>query len=129
MWRCVLKANELCPSPNLQALDIGAELGDSVNVTIKGFDRAEVGKEKQVKGRVFFEEFTRPMVINRTNLGTLIDLFGNDTDDWFGQHCNMYVSETSMEGKVVRCLRLRAVRAEKSADEKQPAAKPSRKTK
>jgi hypothetical protein len=125
----VLKANELCPSPNLQALDIGTELGDSVNVTIKGFDRAEVGKEKQIKGRVFFEELTRPMVINRTNLNTLIELFGNDTDDWFGQHCNMYVSETAMEGKVVRCLRLRAVRAEKPLEDKASGSKTTRKTK
>lgn len=123
MWRCVLKANELCPSPNLQALDIGTELGDSVNVTIKGFDKSEVGKEKQIRSRLFVEEFDRPLVINRTNVKALIDLYGNDTADWIGEQFNLYVSETSFNGDTVRCLRVRAVKAEK------PVEKPAKKTK
>jgi hypothetical protein len=123
-----LKANELCPSPNLQALDIGTDLGDSVNVTIKGFDKSEVGKEKQVRSRLFVEEFDRPLVINRTNVKALIDLYGNDTADWIGQPFNLYVSETSFQGDTVRCLRVRAPKVEKNMDEK-PAAKQARKTK
>ncbi len=123
-----MKANELCPSPNLQALDIGTDLGDSVNVTIKGFDKSEVGKEKQVRSRLFVEEFDRPLVINRTNVKALIDLYGNDTADWIGQPFNLYVSETSFQGDTVRCLRVRAPKVEKNMDEK-PAAKQARKTK
>ena len=123
-----MKANELCPSPNLQALDIGSDLGDSVNVTIKGFDKSEVGKEKQVRSRLFVEEFDRPLVINRTNVKALIDLYGNDTADWIGQPFNLYVSETSFQGDTVRCLRVRAPKVEKNIDEK-PAAKQARKTK
>ena len=111
-----MKANELCPSPNLQALDIGTELGDSVNVTIKGFDSAEVGKEKQIRSRLFVEEFSRPLVINRTNVKALIDLYGNDTSDWIGEQFNLYVSETSFQGDTVRCLRVRAVKVEKPAE-------------
>ena len=123
-----MKANELCPSPNLQAMDIGTDLGDSVNVTIKGFDKSEVGKEKQVRSRLFVEEFDRPLVINRTNVKALIDLYGNDTADWIGQPFNLYVSETSFQGDTVRCLRVRAPKVEKNIDEK-PAAKQARKTK
>lgn len=124
----MLKANELCPSPNLQALDIGTELGDSVNVTIKGFDKSEVGKEKQIRSRLFVEEFDRPLVINRTNVKALIDLYGNDTADWIGQQFNLYVSETSFQGDTVRCLRVRAPKADKNLEDK-PAAKQARKTK
>lgn len=123
-----MKANELCPSPNLQALDIGTDLGDSVNVTIKGFDKSEVGKEKQVRSRLFVEEFDRPLVINRTNVKALIDLYGNDTADWIGQPFNLYVSETSFQGDTVRCLRVRAPKVDKNIEEK-PAAKQARKTK
>lgn len=123
-----MKANELCPSPNLQALDIGTDLGDSVNVTIKGFDKSEVGKEKQVRSRLFVEEFDRPLVINRTNVKALIDLYGNDTADWIGQPFNLYVSETSFQGDTVRCLRVRAPKVDKNTKEK-PAAKQARKTK
>lgn len=125
----MLKANELCPSPNLQALDIGTELGDSVNVTIKGFDKSEVGKEKQVRSRLFVEEFDRPLVINRTNVKALIDLYGNDTSDWIGEQFNLYVSETSFNGDTVRCLRVRAVKAEKPAEDKASTTKSTRKTK
>ena len=124
-----MKANELCPSPNLQALDIGTELGDSVNVTIKGFDKSEVGKEKQVRSRLFVEEFDRPLVINRTNVKALIDLYGNDTADWIGQPFNLYVSETSFQGDTVRCLRVRAVKAEKVVEDKAAGTKSTRKTK
>jgi hypothetical protein len=124
-----LKANELCPSPNLQALDIGTDLGDSVNVTIKGFDKSEVGKEKQVRSRLFVEEFDRPLVINRTNVKALIDLYGNDTADWIGQPFNLYVSETSFQGDTVRCLRVRAVKAEKVVEDKAAGTKSTRKTK
>lgn len=124
-----MKANELCPSPNLQALDIGTELGDNLNVTVKGFDKAEVGKEKQVKSRLHFDEFNRPLVINRTIVKTLIDLFGNDTDEWIGERCNMYVSETSLNGDVVRCIRLRAAQAEKVVEPKPVETKPAKKSK
>ncbi len=124
-----MKANELCPSPNLQALDIGTDLGDSVNVTIKGFDKSEVGKEKQVRSRLFVEEFDRPLVINRTNVKALIDLYGNDTSDWIGEQFNLYVSETSFNGDTVRCLRVRAVRAEKVVEDKAAGTKSTRKTK
>ncbi len=124
-----MKANELCPSPNLQALDIGTDLGDSVNVTIKGFDKSEVGKEKQVRSRLFVEEFDRPLVINRTNVKALIDLYGNDTSDWIGEKFNLYVSETSFNGDTVRCLRVRAVKAEKGIEDKAAGTKSTRKTK
>jgi hypothetical protein len=125
----VLKANELCPSPNLQALDIGTDLGDSVNVTIKGFDKCEVGKEKQIRSRLFVEEFDRPLVINRTNVKALIDLYGNDTADWIGERFNLYVSETSFQGDTVRCLRVRAVKVEKTVEPKPAEAKPAKKSK
>jgi hypothetical protein len=125
----VLKANELCPSPNLQALDIGTDLGDSVNVTIKGFDKCEVGKEKQIRSRLFVEEFDRPLVINRTNVKALIDLYGNDTADWIGERFNLYVSETSFQGDTVRCLRVRGVKAEKTAEPKPAETKPAKKSK
>jgi hypothetical protein len=110
-------------------LDIGTDLGDSVNVTIKGFDKSEVGKEKQIRSRLFVEEFDRPLVINRTNVKALIDLYGNDTSDWIGEQFNLYVSETSFQGDTVRCLRVRAVKAEKVVDDKAAGTKSTRKTK
>ena len=59
-----MQANELCPSPHIEA----AELNDAdKTVTICGIDFHDVGEEKTTKGVVFFKEFgDRAMVMNRT---------------------------------------------------------------
>ena len=98
-----MKANELCPPPHMEAADLD---GDTV-VTIKGVDFAEVGEEKQRKGVVWFEEFSRSMVINRTNLGRIIEHHGGDTDDWTGKQITLYQSETEYQGKTVDCIRVK----------------------
>lgn len=99
-----MRATELCPAKHLEAADLGD--GDLV-VTIKGIDFAEVGEEKQTKGVVLFDEFTRGMVLNRTNLKRIIALHGNETDSWIGQKIYVYASETDFGGKTVDCIRVR----------------------
>lgn len=98
-----MKANELCPPPHLEAADLE---GDTV-VTIKAIDFALVGEEKQRKGVIFFEEFPRGMVVNRTNLGRIIGQHGNETDEWTGKKITLYPSETDFGGRTVPCIRVR----------------------
>jgi hypothetical protein len=81
--------------------------GEDVEVTIKNVGFGEVGKEKATKGIVFFEEFTRGMVVNRTNLGRIKELHGGETDAWVGKQVTLYEGETDFEGKVVPCIRVR----------------------
>lgn len=99
---------ELCPSPHLEAADI---TGDTV-VTIKAYDWHPVGSEQKVKGVIFFKEFERGMVINKTNRVILQHLFGSYADDMLDQQITIYPSETTFEGKVVPCLRIRAQKPE-----------------
>ncbi len=98
-----MKANELCPSPNLEAADFA---GDTV-VTIKSVAFKEVGDEKVNKGVVYFEELPRGLVLNRTNLKRIISQHGNDTDKWTGKKITLYPSETDFGGKTVDCIRVR----------------------
>ena len=98
-----MNANELCPSPHLSAADIS---GDTV-VTIKSVAFSEVGEEKAKKGVVFFSEFQRGMVVNRTNIKRLIAHHGNETDEWVGKKITIYPSETDFKGETVPCLRVR----------------------
>lgn len=98
-----MKANELCPPPHLEAADLD---GDTT-VTIKDVEFAEVGEEKETKGVVWFEEFPRSMVLNRTNTKRLIGLHGGETDDWVGKKVTLYPSETEFGGRTVPCLRVR----------------------
>jgi hypothetical protein len=72
-----------------------------------GVDFAEVGEEKVTKGVLFFEEFTRGFVLNRTNLKRIIDLHGKETDEWMGKQITLYPSETEFGGRTVDCIRVR----------------------
>lgn len=96
---------ELAPSPHLEAADIG---GEEVVVTIKTFDWHPVGEDRVIKGILYFQEFDRGMVINKTNRVTLQHLFGEFLDELVGKRMTLYASETQFGGKVVPCLRIRA---------------------
>lgn len=97
-----MKANELCPPPHLEAADIDGDM----DVTIKKVDFAEVGEEKERKGVLWFEEFERSMVLNRTNLKRIISQHGNETDEWAGKSITLYASETDFGGRTVPCIRV-----------------------
>lgn len=99
-----MRASDLCPSPHLEAADLD---GKDVPVTIRDVAFDEVGEERATKGCVFFEEFSRSMVLNRTNLKRLIAMHGNDTDGWVGQRITLYPSETDFAGRTVPCIRVR----------------------
>ncbi len=98
-----MKANELCPAPNLEAADFA---GDTV-VTIKSVAFKEVGDEKINKGVIYFDELPRGLVLNRTNLKRIISHHGNETEAWIGKALTLYPSETDFGGKTVACIRVR----------------------
>lgn len=98
-----MKASELCPPPHLEA----ADFSEDTEVTIKGVAFKEVGDEKVTKGVVYFEEYKRGMVVNRTNLKRIIGHHGNDTEAWVGKKITLYPSETDYQGKTVDCIRVR----------------------
>lgn len=98
-----MRSIELCPSPHLEAADLE---GDTV-VTIKSCTFHEVGKEKETKGVIFFDEFDRAMVVNKTNRVRIEGHHGFDTDDWIGKTITLYASETDFGGQTVPCLRVR----------------------
>lgn len=102
-----MNANELCPSKHLEAADLSGE----VKVTIKTIGFSEVGEEKQNRGVLYFEEYTRGMVLNRTNLKRIIALHGNETDKWVGKTVFIYPSETDYQGRTVPCIRVREGKA------------------
>ena len=99
-----MKAIELCPPKHLDAADLG---GKDVVVTIKNVAFTVVGEAKERKGALVFNEFERPMVINRTNIKRLIELHGSETDAWIGKQITLYPSEASFQGNTVPCIRVR----------------------
>lgn len=99
-----MKANELCPAPHLEAADLD---GKDVVVTITRVGKSKVGNEQVEKGVVYFAEFPRGLVLNRTNVKRLIALYGNETDQWAGKKISLYPSEADYAGTVRPCIRVR----------------------
>lgn len=97
-------AGEIYRSPHLAASDLD---GDTT-VTIKSFELdKEVGAEKALKGVIYFEEFTRGLVMNKTNTERVRNLHGKIVNEWIGKKITLYESEATMAGKVVPCIRVR----------------------
>ena len=99
-----MDASKLCPAPHIEASELA---GKDVEVTIKEVGFGLVGVEQVEKGIVYFDEFDRGFVVNRTNLKRLIRLHGNDTSKWVGQKVTLYPSETDFNGSTVPCIRVR----------------------
>ena len=97
-------AGDIYRSPHLAANDLD---GDVV-VTIKGYalDK-EVGAEKARKGILYFEEFEKGMVMNKTNTERVRNLHGKFVNEWVGKKITLYESEAQMAGKTVPCIRVR----------------------
>lgn len=102
-----MRVTELCPSPHLEALDVGDKIGDEVIVTIKGVRIAEVGQDKVAKGVVEFNEYDRGLVLNKTNSRMIASIHGAQTDQWKGKKLVLYRSETSFQNKTVPCIRVK----------------------
>ena len=100
-----MKANDLVPPPHLEAGDLEKD----VFVTITGVDFEEVGEEKGRKGVLHLKEFSRSMVLNRTNLKRIVMQHGDQTDDWIGKGIVIYGSETEFAGRTVPCIRVRSL--------------------
>ena len=108
------KLSEAFPSKYLKAID----LADGPVVTtiklaelerIKGFDGKEVSKVV-----AYFARKLKPLPLNRTNFEAVMDICGSDdSDDFVGLKVEVYATKTSMNGKVMDCVRIRAPGDEK----------------
>jgi hypothetical protein len=112
------KIGEMIESKYLKQSDVHE---DTV-VTIEKVGKANVapkGEEAEFKWLVRFKEFSKPMVLNSTNIKRLAKACNSDdTDDWVGKEAVLFVDpDVEFAGNVVGGLRIRAA--------KMPASKPS----
>jgi len=99
-----MHVNELVPPMHLEAADL---CGKDVVVTIKSFDFHKVGAKQDIKGVIYYEEFPRAMVLNRTNSGRIAKLYGAEVTAWVGKKVTLYESEASYGGETRPCIRVR----------------------
>lgn len=74
-------------------------------------DRVEVGEvgqgaEKKAQLIVTFQEFEKPLGLNKTNAGAISDVYGKDTDDWIGEKVVLFPTQVDYQGSLVDAIRV-----------------------
>ena len=89
------------------------DVHDETLVTVVKVGKANVareGDEPEFKWLIRFKEFTKPMVLNSTNIKRLARACGDDTDEWTGKQVMLYVDpDVEFAGNVVGGLRVRGL--------------------
>ena len=99
----------------LKASDLDS--GDIVT-TISGVREAQIGDDTKL---VLVTE-KGDLVLNKTNLGVIVEAYGSNTDGWMDRRIKMTAETTHFQGKRVPCIRV------KTPKETRPAAKPKPET-
>jgi len=100
--------NQMIESKYLKQSDIDGE----VHVTISKVGRVNIAREgddPEYKWMVRFEEFTKPMVLNSTNIKRIARACNSqESDDWIGKKVTLYVDpDVEFAGNVVGGLRIK----------------------
>ena len=96
---------EQFPGAYLKALDINYK---PTIATVKYALVEIVGRDDpQEKFVIYFEEFVKPMIPNKTNMATMRDLLGVETDTWAGQKVTLFSIKVNVKGELKDGIRIR----------------------
>jgi hypothetical protein len=104
-----MKVSEIKASQRryLQAATVKAQ---PIVATISNLEMETVGQGAEAKTKpVLYLENEKPMVLNASNLETLSDAFGDDTDAWPGHKIKVRCVKTQFQGKTVDGLRVEPI--------------------
>jgi hypothetical protein len=101
----VLLASKYDQSRFFKATDLAAEK----RLKIKSVTEEEVGigKDKEQKLCVWFTTDNHGLVMNRTNIRTLVGAYGDDTAGWVGRIIVVYPTSAEFRGQMKPALRVR----------------------
>ncbi len=99
-----MRVTDLCPSPHLEALDIGDKIGDAKTVTIKDVAIKEVGAEKEKRGVVFFEEYLRGMVLTKRTAEPLPHCMGQTRTSGRPRRLNCTEAKPAFKARLFRAF-------------------------
>ena len=89
-------------------------------VTIKKVCKEEVNSTDGKKSMclvAYFEESSKPMVLNKTNCKTIEKIYSPFTNDWIGKKITVFAQKVKAFGDTVDALRIRPTRpVEKAVD-------------
>ena len=97
--------NDLFPSPYLTAHDVAHK----PTVTIKSFSKKTMKNkqgEDEIKPVIFFNEFEKGMVLNKTNANTIAALYGPTLEDWIGERVTLHSVMVEAFGESTEAIRV-----------------------
>lgn len=106
-----MNVNSIFPSAYVSAADLN---GQDVPVTVRNCVIEDVTNESKTEPLpvLYFEGMQKGMVLNKTNAATISGMYGDETDLWAGRSITLYPTETSWQGKMVPCVRVRDQRGQ-----------------
>ena len=78
--------------------------GRSATYTVSGCLAEDVGDNTKLV--LAFSETDRPLVLNKTNVVIMAELFGPESEGWEGKQIKLVPSTTQYQGKTVKCTRI-----------------------
>jgi len=88
--------------------------------TIEKIRLEEIGRDRDQKPVIYFEEFSKGLVCNKTNARVIARGFGSEEfDDWIGQRILLYRAEVEFQGELVEAIR---VKVKESVPAKKPGS-------
>lgn len=101
-----MNVNDAFPSKYLKAGDLPEE--GSQPFTIEKIEIEEIGRDKEKKPVIYFEEDGKGLVCNKTNARTIARLIGSEEfDEWIGKTINLYRCEVDFQGEMVDSIRVK----------------------
>lgn len=97
-----MKMSEEFPSKYLKATDLQNR---EVKVTMAHVEREKIGDD--FKPVLYFKGKEKGIVLNKTNAGTIVDAYGDDSDDWVDQELILFSVMVDFQGKVGPAIRCR----------------------
>lgn len=99
---------KLYPSKYLSVADIPEDTGE-LTLTIERYAREEVASEKgkEEKTLLYFSDFAKPLVLNKTNANAIALRHTPQVEDWKGKKVTFRESVTSLNGQERPCVRVK----------------------
>lgn len=110
-----MRISKAFPSTYLASHDLD---GRDVTMTISEVKEEEVGRKREEKPVIYFEENEKGVVLNKTNAKVLSDLYGDDTDEWVGECITLFEKEVEFAGDMVTAIRMKAPGRKGATNEK-----------
>jgi hypothetical protein len=118
-----MRMNDVFPSNYLKADTEVPEEGEvAVTISSVTMETLGQGKDSEEKPVIFFEEFDKGLVCNKTNWQMISRVCGSDdSDDWVGRRIALYSTDVQFGNEVTRGIRVRSKAPKASAGKPAPA--------